>query len=293
MNVVVCIKQVADVEGRIVVERGQVLIQGLIPSYVINPLDLLAIEAAIRLKEGYGEGRVTLVSMGDASAEEALRRGIALGADDALLLSDPAFEGSDSYATALVLARTISTIPYHLVLCGQRADDTQAGQVGAYLAEILGIPLVQGVVKIETTPDPNKLRLQRKLERGARQVVECPLPAVLTVGAGLNTPRHATIKGVLKARRQEIPHRDARVLGISTEEVGVSGSKVRISHISPPKPKMKGLFVPDSRLSPVDKLKAIMGGGLVQKKSNYLEGDPKEVASQLIRFLKQQKFVPD
>ena len=293
MNVVVCVKQVPDVEGRIVVEKGTVCMQGLLPSYVINPLDLLAIEEAIRLKELDGQGQVTLVSLGTTSCEEALRRGIAMGADDAILLCDPTFDNSDSYATALLLAKTVSAIPYDLVLCGQMADDSQAGQVGTYLALMLGIPLVRGIVNIEANLESKKLVMQRKLERGNREVVECSLPALLTVEAGLNTPRHATIRGVLKARKQEIEQRNSKHLGISAEEVGLSGSKVRITHISPPKPKMKGLFVPDSKLSSVDKLKAIMGGGLVQKKSDFLEGDPKEVASRLVELLKQQKFVAD
>jgi len=293
MNVVVCVKQVPDVEGRIVVEKGTVCMQGLLPSYVINPLDLLAIEEAIRLKELDGQGQVTLVSLGTTSCEEALRRGIAMGADDAILLCDPTFDNSDSYATALLLAKTVSAIPYDLVLCGQMADDSQAGQVGTYLALMLGIPLVRGIVNIEANLESKKLVMQRKLERGNREVVECSLPALLTVEAGLNTPRHATIRGVLKARKQEIEQRNSKHLGISAEEVGLSGSKVRITHISPPKPKMKGLFVPDSKLSSVDKLKAIMGGGLVQKKSDLLEGDPKEVASRIVELLKQQKFVAD
>lgn len=293
MNVVVCVKQVPDVEGRIVVEKGTISMQGLLQSYVINPLDLLAIEEAMRLKELDGQGQVTLVSLGTTSSEETLRKGIAMGADDAILLCDPAFDNSDSYATALLLAKTVSAIPYDLVLCGQKADDSEAGQVGAYLALMLGIPLVKGVVNIEAKLESKKLLMQRKLEKGNRQVVECSLPALLTVEAGLNTPRHATIRGVLKARKQEIEQRSSKQLGLSAEEVGLSGSKVRITHISPPKPKMKGLFVPDSKLSSVDKLKAIMGGGLVQKKSDFLEGDPKEISSQLIQILKQQKFVTD
>ena len=293
MNVVVCVKQVPDVEGRIVVEKGTVSMQGLLPSYVINPLDLLAIEEAMQLKELDGQGQVTLVSLGTTSSEEALRRGIAMGADDAILLCDPDFDSSDSYATALLLAKVVSAIPYDLVLCGQMADDSQAGQVGTYLALMLGIPLVSGIVNIEANLESKKLVMQRKLEKGNREVVECPLPALLTVEAGLNTPRHATIRGVLKARKQEIEQRNSKHLGLTAEEVGLSGSKVRITHISPPKPKMKGLFVPDSKLSSVDKLKAIMGGGLVQKKSDFLEGDPREVASQLVQILKQQKFVAD
>ncbi len=293
MNIVVCVKQVPDVEGRIAVEEGTVSMQGLLTSYVINSLDLLAVEEAIRIRETDGQGQVTLVSLGDSSTEESLRKCIAMGADDAILLCDPAFDDSDSLTTASLLARTVSSIPYDLVLCGQRADDSQAGQVGAYLAQMLGIPVVQGVVKVEVDSEAKKVQVQRKLEKGNREVVDCSIPALLAVEAGLNTPRHATIRGVLKARTKEIVRRDSKDLGLSAEEAGPSASKVRLTHISPPKPKMKGLFVPDSGLSSVDKLKAIMGGGLVQKKSDFLEGEPKEIASRLVELLKQERFIPD
>ena len=293
MNIVVCVKQVPDVEGRIAVEQGTVSMQGLLTSYVINPLDLLAVEEAIRIRETDGQGQVTLVSLGDSSTEESLRKCIAMGADDAILLCDPAFDDSDSFTIASLLARTVSSIPYDLVLCGQRADDSQAGQVGAYLAQMLAIPVVQGVVRVEVDSEAKKVQVQRKLEKGNREVVDCSIPALLAVEAGLNTPRHATIRGVLKARNKEIVRRDSKDLKLSAEEAGLSASKVRLTHISPPKPKMKGLFVPDSGLSSVDKLKAIMGGGLVQKKSDFLEGEPKEIASRLVELLKQERFIPD
>lgn len=293
MNIVVCVKQVPDVEGRIAVEKGTVSMQGLLTGYVINPLDLLAVEEAIRIRETDEQGQVTLVSVGDSSTEESLRKCIAMGADDAILLCDPAFDDSDSFTIASLLARTVSAIPYDLVLCGQRADDSQAGQVGAYLAQMLGIPMVQGVVRMEVDSEAKKVQVQRKLEKGNREVVDCSIPALLAVEAGLNTPRHATIRGVLKARTKEIVRRDSKDLKLSTEEAGLSASKVRLTHISPPKPKMKGLFVPDSGLSSVDKLKAIMGGGLVQKKSDFLEGEAKEIASRLVELLKQERFIPD
>jgi electron transfer flavoprotein beta subunit len=289
MDIVVCMKQVPDVEGRIVIDRGAVTVQALVPSRVINALDLQAVEAALALREEHG-GRVTVVTLGDEEDDEALRKAIALGADDAVLLADPTFEGGDSSAVAVALARAIAPVHYDLVLCGRRADDTWSGQVGAALAELLGLPLVQGVVMIEAVGEG--LRVHRKLEKGNRQVMECPLPALLTVEAGLNTPRNASIKGVLRARRAEISKRDSVSLGLSAGEVGEAGSKTRRTRLSPPKPKMKGLFVPDSKMSSADKLKMIMGGGIVQKKSDFLEGDPEDISGQLLRFFTEQKIIP-
>jgi len=293
MNIVVCVKQVPDVEGRVVVEKGVISIRALVSKEVVNPQDLLALEEALRLKEQSGDGRVTLISLGPSQAEETLRRGIALGADDALLLDDPAFTEGDSYATARVLAGAIGTVPHDLILCGQRADDTQSGLVGTYLAQMLGLALVRGVVRVNLAPEPGKLTVQRKLPRGDREVVECSLPAVLTTETGLNIPRNATVKGVLKARSKKIQKQAASDLDVSSKEVGLAGSRTRTTRISPPKPKMKGLFVPDSNLSSADKLKAIMGGGIVQKKSDFVEGDPDSIAGQLMRFFREQKIIQE
>jgi electron transfer flavoprotein beta subunit len=291
MDVVVCVKQVPDVEGRVVVDKGVVSVQALVSADVINSQDLQAIEEAVRLREDSGDGKVTLVSLGPPEAEETLRKGLALGADDAILLEDAEFADGDSYATANALARTIRPVPHDVILCGQRSDDSQSGQVGVYLAQILGLSLVRAVVKVDFGSEQGKLVVHRKLTKGDREVVECSLPAVLAVETGLNTPRHATIKGVLKARNTKIPRQDSRELGLSPEETGVAGSMTRAIRISPPKPKMKGLFVPDSKLSSADKLRAIMGGGIVQKKSDFLEGDAEDTASQLLRFFREQKIV--
>jgi electron transfer flavoprotein beta subunit len=291
MNVVVCVKQVPDIEGRIVVEEGAVTFQDSNAREVINPLDLLAIEEALRIKEKDGQGKVTLFCVGDTSSEESLRKGIAMGADEAILLSDSTFDNGDSYATALVLAKAISTIPHDLVLCGRRADDTQAGLVGSYVAHMLGLPLIQGVIDVIVDSEAKKLVVQRKLERGDREVVEGPIPALLTVETGLNYPRHLTVQGIFKTRKKEIPKRDSPQLGLSAEEVGLTGSKAQITHISPPKPKMKGLIIPDSKLSPAERLKLIAGGGLVPRQSGLLEGDPAAVASKLIQYFKDKKIV--
>jgi len=291
MNIVVCVKQVPDIEGKVVVEKGVISVQAMVSSDVVNPQDLLAIEEALRIKEESGNGKVTLISLGLSQAEETLRKCLALGADDAVLLDDSAFVDGDSYATAYTLASAIRPIPHDIILCGQRADDSQAGQVGAYLARILDLSLVRSVVKVDINPESGSLVLQRKLSRGDREIVECSLPVVLTVDTGLNTPRNATIKGVLKARNRQIPKQDSGDLGLSQAETGVCGSRTRTMRISPPKPKMKGLFVPDSKLSSADKLRAIMGGGIVQKKSDYLEGDPDDIAGQLLRFFREQKVI--
>ena len=178
-----------------------------------------------------------------------------------------------------------------LVFCGQRADDTQAGLVGSYLAEMLGIGIIRGVVKVEFKAESGRLILHKKLDHGNRLVIECLPPTVISVETGIDAPRNATIEGVLKARRQQILRQGLADLGLASQETGTVASRVMMTRLTPPKPKMKGLFVPDSNLSSADKLRMIMCGGMTQKKSDFLEGDADDSARQLVRFFKEQKIV--
>ena len=290
MNIVVCIKQVPDIEELLAVEKGEVIFRNQPPRMVINSLDLLALEEAIRIKETVKKGQVTLISLSSISNEDSLRKGLAMGADEAILLCDPGFENCDSYTTALVLAKTINTIPHDLVLCGRRSDDSLAGLAGTYLAQMLGLPLIQGVINVVINEEDRTLKVHRKLERGDREVITCSLPALLTVEAGLNKPRHISVQGIFRSRKKEIDKYDSQKLGLD-DEVGWKVSKANIIHISPPKPKLKGLIIPDSRLSPAERLRLIASGGLESRKSNVLEGEHERVASQLVQFFKQNKIL--
>jgi len=279
---------VPDVEGKVVVEKGVISIQALVPGDVTSSLDLFALEEALSLK-GKSGGTVTLVALGKESAADSLRKGLAMGADDAVLVCDTVFENLDSFSKAVVLAKAIARSAYDLIICGQKSDDGQSGLTGVYLAQLLGLPVVRNVILTEPQKD-NKLRLTRKLERGNREIVECPLPALLTIEAGETRPRHATIKGFLRAKHAAFRRLSAQDIDISPEDVK-QAVKVKTLNITPPKPRMKGLFVPDAKMSSADKMKAIMGGGLVQKKSNMLEGDPEKIAQQVAQFLKKEKII--
>lgn len=296
MNIMVCIKQVPDVEGRVVVEKGIISVKALVPGEVLSSLDVYAIDEALSLRDKAG-GKVTLVSIGKDSAAECLRHGLAMGADEAVLVNDAALAGADSYTRALVLAKVIAGNAREddrLVICGQRSDDMQAGIVGACLAQLLGAAAVRNVVGAELPKQslgtPPMLRLTRKLEKGNREIVECGLSVVLSIEAGERKPRHTTVRGVLRARQAAIRIITAQELGITPEDIG-QAVRVKVLSVSPPKPKMKGLFVPDAKMTAADKMKAIMGGGLVQKKSNVLEGDPEKIADQVVQFFKKEKLV--
>ena len=288
MNIVVCVKWVINADCAIKVENGVIRERGLY--YVVNPYDLVAVEEAIRIKEMHG-GEVTAICMGPPQAEKAMRSCLAIGVDKGIMLRDAAFDSSDSYATAVILAEAIKPLKYDLVLCGQKAVDTEDGQVGALLSGFLGITMVSAAVKVDISSPGTKVTVHRKLEKGNREVVETGLPLVLTVEAGLNKPRYPSLRAILAARRQEITSYDMKALDLSPEQVGTKGSKTKIEAYSAPKPRLKKVFTPSDDLSPEERIQALMTGGMAQKKSEFLEGNPENVASTLVQFLEEEKFL--
>ena len=200
MNIVVCIKQVPDTaEIKINPETNTLMREG-VPS-IINPFDLHALEAAVRIKE-QSKARVTVLTMGPPQAEGALREAISLGADDAVLLSDRAFAGSDTWATSYTLAKAISTIGADIVLCGKQAIDGDTAQVGPETAEFLDIPHISYVRNIESVDDTT-IKVQRLMDEGY-DVVQSSLPVLLTVVKELNIPRMPSIRGILLSKKYEI-----------------------------------------------------------------------------------------
>lgn len=169
--------------------------------------------------------------------------------------------------------------------------DTEAGQVGAVIAEILQVPLVTGVIKINLPPGSSRLMLHRKVEGGNREVVESPLPTVITVGTGLNKPRYPSLRSMRDAERKPIEKYGLEALGLSAEDVGASGSKTKVLSISPAKPMLKQLFIPDSHLPAAERICLLMSGGLVEKRGDVVGGDPKEATLKFVQFLTKRKLI--
>ncbi len=292
MNIAACIKQVLDTDGPLGIDRAKKSIDARHVPLIVNPYDEMAVEEALCLKEASGAGQVTVVTLGDSASDKALRHCLAMGADRAVLLTDPAFAGSDGYTTGVILAKAISLMKCGLIFCGARAIDTNGGQVGAVVAEQLGIPMVTAVARIEGLTDGRKIIVQRKLERGDREVVEVELPALLTIEAG-HKPRYPSFPSRLSAQKKAIDYYNAERLGLKPDEVGVSAAKTTILGIAPPKPKAGKLFAPPSDLSPAERMRLLMTGGIQEKKGDTLEGNPKEVAQKLVDFLRSQGFLPE
>lgn len=228
MNIVVCLKQVPGTTKVKIDPQTNTLIRQGIES-IVNPFDAYALEEGVRLKERCG-GKVTAVSMGPPQAEEVLREAVSLGADEAILLSDRAFAGSDTWVTAYTLARAMDKLgQYDLIICGRQTIDGDTGQVGPELAEILGLPFVAYVSKVEEINNGH-IRVRRMVEEGY-EVIEAPLPAAITVVKEINVPRLPSLRGLTKAKSAVIPVWTAEELGADKNMVGLSGSATRVIKI--------------------------------------------------------------
>ncbi|MFC1978412.1 electron transfer flavoprotein subunit beta/FixA family protein [Chloroflexota bacterium] len=289
MNIVVCMKQVPDTEGHIDVDRRSGSVHS--PNLVIGLLDVLSIEEAVQIKERLGDVQVTVLCIGPKTAETALHSALSMGADKAVHVCDDLLAGSDSYITGRVLAKTIGREPYDLILCGQIADDTQAGQVGPVIAEVLGIALVTAVVSVDVKSGSNKLTLHRKIGGGKRQVVQTTIPSVLTIESGINKPRYPSLRAIKDAEKKQIEKLDLKSLDILPDEVGVAGSLIKVAGVSAAKPSLKNLFVPHSSLPALDRINMLMSGGIEDKKAEMILGDLQDVASKFVQFVKERKIL--
>jgi len=289
MKVVVCVARVVDTSEPLPVRSGKAALEEEGLRHVLNPADQHALEEGLRLKDRFPECNVTAISMGPPESESVLRRCLALGADEAVLLWDEAFRDSDTLATARILAAAIRQVGADVVLCGKRASDGDTGQVGAQLAELLDLPAVTGVVQLEVRD--GEALVHRRLERGRRAVLRCPLPALFAVEEGINRPRYPRLRVLLWSLRAEIPRRGLAELALRPDQVGEAGSCARVVNLSPPKPITKGLVIPDSSLSPEERWQQIISGGMEERHGDVIQGPPDTVAERLLQFLAQNNFV--
>jgi electron transfer flavoprotein beta subunit len=215
VKIVVCVKQVPDTEARIrITPDGRGIAEGDL-NWIVSPYDEFAIEEALRIKEKKG-GEVVLVSLGPDRAQSALRSGLAMGADSALHLKDPRFEGLDALGTAWALAAAIRPLSPDLILTGQQGVGGDNSQIPGLLAEILDLPQVTMAVKVEV--GEARATVEREIE-GAHEVWETSLPALISAQKGLNEPRYASLKGIMAAKKKTIQAMDAAALGLKPEDL--------------------------------------------------------------------------
>ena len=256
MNIIVCIKQVPDTTNVRIDPETNTLVRSGVQS-IINPFDAYAIEEGIRLKEKFG-GLVTIITMGPPQAEEALREAISLGADEAVLVSDRAFAGSDTWATSYTLSKTIQKIgKFDIIICGKQAIDGDTAQVGPGIAAFLDIPQITFVKKIEDIKD-SLMRAERMTEEGY-DIVESPLPCLITVVKEINEPRLPSLKGKMRAKKAEIKKLQAKDLDADPDLLGLKGSPTKVVKIFTPPPRKGG---------------------------QILEGEVKDISGKLVDLLK-------
>jgi len=262
LDTIACVKHVpetAEAEIRIdatgkAIEKG-----GLV--FDINEWDDYAVEEAVRMKEKYG-GTVTAITVGPEGADDTLRKCLARGADKAIRLTDPAFEGSDGYAIAKILHGAIRSLPFDLILTGAQAADDGYAVVGPVLAALLKVRHATMVKKIVL--EASVARVNRELEGGLEEIVEVKLPAVLTIQTGINEPRYVSIMALRKAMQKEIKVLGRADIGIEQKEIGQAGSWIVIENmLAPP----------------------------VEKQAELLTGNPEEVATKIIEILKSRGLI--
>lgn len=267
MNIIVCVKQIPDPETPASAFKVDEVAKKVVPAPgiapVISPFDAQAVEAALRIRDAKGEGKITVVSMGPESARDAIKHGLAMGADEGVLLSDPAFEGADSYTTALVLAEAIKKIgEYDLIITGRQAADWDNGVVGSGLAELLGLPVITIAKDVQVTD--GTVRVERVLTDGF-ETVEAPLPAVVTVSNELGDPRYPQLRQIMMAARKQVTVWTASDLGLDPSQVGAAGARTELER----------LYVP-----------------VKEVQCEFIEGDsPQELAANLARRLREAKLI--
>jgi electron transfer flavoprotein beta subunit len=233
MNIIALIKQVPDTAQLSSTVDGLKLMGEGGPR-IVNPWDEYALETAIQLKEAHG-GKVIAVCMGKPEATEALKTGLAMGADEAILISDPALENSDSLVTARVLAAAINKMDdYDLVIAGRSAIDGNTAATAVQVAALLDIPQISYVAELKTVDPAAKTITAVRLLEGGRETVNSKLPAVITVVREINEPRYPSIIGIRKAAKAIIPTWSVADLGFEASQVGPTGSQVRWAVSLPP-----------------------------------------------------------
>jgi electron transfer flavoprotein beta subunit len=278
MKTVVCVKQVPDSA----IVRFDLRTKTLANiHYTMDPIDEVTVSEAIKIRERTG-GKVTALTLGPPRAEEVLRSCLKMGVDEAIHLCDEAFDNLDPSLTSEILARKIATLEHDLVLCGRESMDACNGFVGIGIAEFLRLPVVTAVTRIDVFADTKTAVVHRRLKGGDREIVETPLPAVLTVDVVLTKPVYPRLRTILEGLKKHITRLDAPALGIDHHALDPGFSPLVVSQ---PKPRLKKTATIDSSLSPHERMKLIASGGVQDKGSKTVKKHPHDAAAEIVQFL--------
>tara|TARA_B100000686_G_scaffold80695_1_gene87047 strand:+ start:3341 stop:4132 length:792 start_codon:yes stop_codon:yes gene_type:complete len=262
MNIIVCIKQVLDTGAAIEILDGKISSPG--SPFILNPYDEFAVEEAIRIKAALPGSEITVISLGPDSVKETLKRALAMGADHAVHLFDPLFNGLDNLQLAKILATQIQKKPFDLVLCGRQAVDDDMAQVGPALAVFLKIPFVTIVTKIKFSEGFQNADITRQVEGGSEVRKNFALPFLVSCQKGLNEPRLPSLKGIMAAKKKEIQKISSSDLGLDSECLGPQKKYLEEVKLSLPPERKKGII---------------------------LEGSDQERAKQLVKIIREEEKI--
>jgi electron transfer flavoprotein beta subunit len=237
MNIIVFIKQVPDTATRIKIASDGKNIDEADLTWAISPYDEFALEEALRIKESKGAGKVTVISLGPDRAVTSLRQALAMGADDAIHVWDPALAGGDAFATAKALAAAVKNRPFDILYFGKMGAGMDQYQVPSMVAELLNLPQVTQVAAMEI--GDGKITAHREIE-GATEIVETSIPVVIAAEKGKNAPRYPNLKGIMAAKKKPLETLNLVSLGLSAEEVGEKASKTSVNSLSLPAARQAG-----------------------------------------------------
>jgi len=293
-KIVVCVRQVPDIyqnPPELDTVKGQLTEESL--HYMVNDYDLLALEEALRIREGLSSPcQVTALSFGPEPVKEILRVCLAMGADRAVHVQQNSVREWDGLAVAAVLAKAIEPLASDLILCGQHSLEGMHGVVGAAVAHFLHLPVVMGVVKLEVSLVHRKIWAMQKLEKGNRWLWECPLPAVCTVEQGISIPRYIPIHRLILHRCKPVDDMNLEEQAEIIEQVTSRYGRLDLQKVAYPRIRPKKTEAPAASLSPAERLKFLKSGGRQEeRKTERLRGDPDRVAQQLVQFLADKGFV--
>lgn len=263
MQILVCVKQVPEKDSRYRIDESGTWVREEDLVFETNESDQYALEEALRLKEKFG-GEVVVVSLGEERVLKMIKSALAMGADRAIHINDPALRGSDASVTAHAIARAIEGQAFDVIFTGVQSEDMAFGQTGTILAQLLGWSHATIVMEVNVNLERRTVQVKRELESNLFEQVEMPLPAVLAIQSGINQPRYATLKGIMQAKKKEIKTLSLQDLAMQPEEAGPAGSKVK--HLR--------LFFPERK-----------------KKTVLIEGEPEEAARTLIEKLRKEAKV--
>jgi len=293
MEIIVFIKSGLDVNVSLKpTPDGRGLIQEEpYPIWRMTPDDRAALEEAVRIREALGSGRVTAVAAGPRKQDLALGYCLARGVERAVRIEmeDSAYQ--DAFAVARVWEKAARKLNYGLIFCGNKNWTPNSAQSAVILAEYLGIPAVTRVVKTELC-GPALLRVQRRLEKGDREILECSLPAVLAVDHLIPEPRYVSVNALMISDRQAIPAWELADLGLKPAELE---ARTQLQALEPPKPRAKKIQAPDASMSADQKISMLLSGGIAQDKkkggSDIIKGKPDQVAEEIIKFFKEKGLI--